>query len=168
MSEANGGRYNGRERIENENHYLFEACIRYIAAYLGEDRNHDKAMSRCRCMDGHMAGPADRFSRMRSWTRGDGGEPLPKEKQENAKPNAEQADKATAGGKGAKEQAGKTRKVKDHFGEVEIPVKPQRVAALYLEDYVTALGVKPVVQWYHPNWGKQPGRSGMAGASGGT
>lgn len=86
---------------------------------------------------------------------GTAGEPLPKEKQENAKPNAEQTDTATACGKDSKEQAGKTRKVKDHLGEVEIPVKPQRVAALYLEDYVTALGVKPVVQWYHPNWGKQ-------------
>lgn len=48
-----------------------------------------------------------------------------------------------------------TRIVKDHFGEVVIPVKPKRVAAIYLEDYLVALGVEPVVQWYHPNWGKQ-------------
>ncbi|MEY9094746.1 ABC transporter substrate-binding protein [Paenibacillus sp. RC84] len=47
------------------------------------------------------------------------------------------------------------RVVKDAFGEVEIPAKPKRVAAIYLEDYVTALGVTPVVQWYHPNWGIQ-------------
>ncbi len=48
-----------------------------------------------------------------------------------------------------------TRTVEDEFGEVEIPAKPQRVAAIYLEDYLTALEVKPVVQWYHPAWGKQ-------------
>ncbi|MGG2113313.1 ABC transporter substrate-binding protein [Lysinibacillus pakistanensis] len=48
-----------------------------------------------------------------------------------------------------------TRTVEDEFGEVEIPAKPQRVAAIYMEDYLTALEVKPVVQWYHPAWGKQ-------------
>ncbi|UKS28436.1 ABC transporter substrate-binding protein [Paenibacillus sp. HWE-109] len=48
-----------------------------------------------------------------------------------------------------------TRKVKDAFGEVEIPIKPKRVAGIYLEDYMLALGVKPIVQWYHPSWGKQ-------------
>ncbi|MGE7109795.1 ABC transporter substrate-binding protein [Lysinibacillus sp. NPDC047702] len=48
-----------------------------------------------------------------------------------------------------------TRTVEDEFGEVEVPAKPQRVAAIYLEDYLTALEVKPVVQWYHPAWGKQ-------------
>ncbi|AVK86564.1 ferrichrome ABC transporter substrate-binding protein [Lysinibacillus sp. B2A1] len=48
-----------------------------------------------------------------------------------------------------------TRTVEDEFGEVEIPAKPQRVSAIYLEDYLTALEVKPVVQWYHPAWGKQ-------------
>lgn len=47
------------------------------------------------------------------------------------------------------------RTVEDEFGQVEIPAKPQRVAAIYLEDYLTALEVKPVVQWYHPAWGKQ-------------
>ncbi|SEG75026.1 ABC transporter substrate-binding protein [Paenibacillus sp. UNC499MF] len=50
---------------------------------------------------------------------------------------------------------GDKRLVKDAFGEVEIPAKPKKVAAIYLEDYVTALGVTPVVQWYHPNWGIQ-------------
>ncbi|GAA3400481.1 ABC transporter substrate-binding protein [Paenibacillus hodogayensis] len=49
----------------------------------------------------------------------------------------------------------KTRKVKDEFGEVEIPVNPKRIAGIYLEDYLVALGVKPIVQWYHPSWGKQ-------------
>jgi len=48
-----------------------------------------------------------------------------------------------------------TRIVKDAFGEVEIPKKPKRVAAIYMEDYLKALGVDPVVQWYHPSWGKQ-------------
>lgn len=48
-----------------------------------------------------------------------------------------------------------TRIVEDEFGEVEIPANLQRVAAIYLEDYLTALEVKPVVQWYHPAWGKQ-------------
>lgn len=48
-----------------------------------------------------------------------------------------------------------TRMVKDAFGEVEVPIKPQRVAGIYLEDYMLALGMKPIVQWYHPWWGKQ-------------
>ncbi|EAZ86735.1 ferrichrome ABC transporter ferrichrome-binding protein [Bacillus sp. B14905] len=48
-----------------------------------------------------------------------------------------------------------TRVVEDGFGEVTIPTNPQRVAAIYMEDYLTALDVKPVVQWYHPSWGKQ-------------
>ncbi len=48
-----------------------------------------------------------------------------------------------------------TRIVTDEYGEVEIPTKPTRVAAIYLEDYLKALDVKPVVQWYHPNWGIQ-------------
>lgn len=48
-----------------------------------------------------------------------------------------------------------TKVVKDEFGEVEIPVNPKRVMGVYLEDYLTALGVSPVMQWYHPSWGKQ-------------
>ncbi|THF74766.1 ABC transporter substrate-binding protein [Cohnella fermenti] len=48
-----------------------------------------------------------------------------------------------------------TRTVEDGFGTVEIPVHPERVAGIYLEDYMLALGVAPVVQWYHPSWGKQ-------------
>lgn len=63
-------------------------------------------------------------------------------------------DTSLNGNKAAVEASG-TRIVRDEFGEVEIPVKAQRVAAIYLEDYLTALEVTPVVQWYHPNWGKQ-------------
>ncbi|WP_405110500.1 ABC transporter substrate-binding protein [Paenibacillus sp. FSL K6-1217] len=51
--------------------------------------------------------------------------------------------------------AAATRTIAGEFGEVEIPVNPQRVAGIYLEDYLKALGVTPVVQWYHPSWGKQ-------------
>ncbi|ANA82155.1 ferrichrome-binding protein precursor [Paenibacillus vortex V453] len=48
-----------------------------------------------------------------------------------------------------------TKVMKDEFGDVEIPVNPKRVAGIYVEDYLLALGVTPVVQWYHPSWGKQ-------------
>ncbi len=48
-----------------------------------------------------------------------------------------------------------TRVVQDEFGDVEIPAVPKRVAAIYLEDYLTVLNVEPIVQWYHPWWGKQ-------------
>ncbi|WP_152396920.1 ABC transporter substrate-binding protein [Paenibacillus guangzhouensis] len=53
------------------------------------------------------------------------------------------------------EASGETRVVKDEFGDVTIPVHPKRVAGIYLEDYLKALGITPVVQWYHPSWGKQ-------------
>ncbi|RKN84391.1 ABC transporter substrate-binding protein [Paenibacillus ginsengarvi] len=74
-----------------------------------------------------------------------------------------QADKAqtNASGKGntaangKESEAAKTRKVKDEFGEVDIPANPKRIAGVYVEDYLVALGVTPIVQWYHPNWGKQ-------------
>ncbi|KQO10908.1 ferrichrome ABC transporter substrate-binding protein [Paenibacillus sp. Leaf72] len=55
----------------------------------------------------------------------------------------------------AAEQEAETRVLQDEFGEVTVPAHPKRVAALYLEDYLTALGVTPVVQWYHPLWGTQ-------------
>lgn len=48
-----------------------------------------------------------------------------------------------------------TRTVVDEFGEVEVPVHPQRVVGVYVEDYLVALGVTPVAQWYHPSWGTQ-------------
>jgi len=35
--------------------------------------------------------------------------------------------------------------------EVKIPANPQRIIASYLEDYLVALGVKPVAQWSVPN-----------------
>ncbi|MNB86804.1 Iron(3+)-hydroxamate-binding protein FhuD precursor [compost metagenome] len=50
---------------------------------------------------------------------------------------------------------GEMRTVTGEFGDVEIPANPQRIAGIYVEDYLKALGVTPVVQWYHPNWGKQ-------------
>lgn len=53
------------------------------------------------------------------------------------------------------EATAETREVTDEFGSVTIPAKPQRVAAIYLEDYLKALDVTPVVQWYHPTWGTQ-------------
>jgi len=55
----------------------------------------------------------------------------------------------------AGQAAKETRIVKDEFGEVTIPAHPQRVAGIYVEDYLKALGVTPIVQWYHPSWGKQ-------------
>ncbi|WNS46229.1 ABC transporter substrate-binding protein [Paenibacillus sp. MMS20-IR301] len=60
---------------------------------------------------------------------------------------------AETGNEAASESA--TRTVTGEFGDVEIPVNPQRVAGIYVEDYLKALGVTPVVQWYHPSWGKQ-------------
>ena len=48
-----------------------------------------------------------------------------------------------------------TRVVTGEFGEVTIPVNPKRVAGIYVEDYLKALGVDPVVQWYNPTWGTQ-------------
>ncbi|CAG7610383.1 putative siderophore-binding lipoprotein YfiY [Paenibacillus solanacearum] len=55
----------------------------------------------------------------------------------------------------AERGAKQTRTVKDEFSQVEIPARPKRVAGIYVEDYLKALGVTPVVQWYHPTWGKQ-------------
>ncbi|OXM13459.1 iron-hydroxamate ABC transporter substrate-binding protein [Paenibacillus herberti] len=40
------------------------------------------------------------------------------------------------------------RKLTDGLGnEVTVPANPQRIIASYLEDYLVALGVKPVAQW---------------------
>lgn len=71
------------------------------------------------------------------------------------KGNAVNTNTAANGNEEEESSIGATRVVKDFFGEVEIPVKPKRVAAIYLEDYLVALGVEPVVQWYHPSWGQQ-------------
>lgn len=64
-------------------------------------------------------------------------------------------EKSPAPGQSDKAASNESRVFKDEFGEVKVPAKPQRVAGIYLEDYLKALGVTPVVQWYHPNWGKQ-------------
>ncbi|MEK5466579.1 ABC transporter substrate-binding protein [Paenibacillus sp. FSL R7-0210] len=69
--------------------------------------------------------------------------------------NAAAANAAPAETGGATASEGETRTVTGEFGEVEIPANPQRVAGIYVEDYLKALGVTPVVQWYHPSWGKQ-------------
>lgn len=53
------------------------------------------------------------------------------------------------------EKEAETRVVQDEFGDVTIPVHPQRIAGIYVEDYLKALDVTPVVQWYHPLWGVQ-------------
>lgn len=70
-----------------------------------------------------------------------------------AQPAAEQAQKTEQPATEA--SSSETRVVKDAYGDVTIPAHPQRVAAIYQEDYLLALGVKPIVQWYHPSWGKQ-------------
>ncbi|MBP2001962.1 iron complex transport system substrate-binding protein [Paenibacillus shirakamiensis] len=49
-------------------------------------------------------------------------------------------------------QEAKEKVLKDGMGhEVTIPANPQHVLASYLEDPLTALGVKPVAQWSVPN-----------------
>ncbi|GLX70680.1 ABC transporter substrate-binding protein [Paenibacillus glycanilyticus] len=68
--------------------------------------------------------------------------------------NADQPGQATTAPSEAPPQT-ETRVVTDAFGEVEIPTNPKRVSALYREDYLVALGVTPIVQYYNPMWGKQ-------------
>ncbi|MCG7409362.1 ABC transporter substrate-binding protein [Paenibacillus sp. ACRRX] len=58
-------------------------------------------------------------------------------------------------GASGKQTKPETRVVSGEFGDVTIPTHPQRVAGIYVEDYLKALDVTPVVQWYHPSWGKQ-------------
>ncbi|OXM13449.1 ABC transporter substrate-binding protein [Paenibacillus herberti] len=67
----------------------------------------------------------------------------------------ENTQKENAAGNNSEEATATTKKMQDEFGEVEIPMNPQRIAGLYVEDYLKALGVTPVVQWYNPMWGKQ-------------
>lgn len=62
---------------------------------------------------------------------------------------------AADSGKQETANSGETRVVKGEFGDVTIPAHPKRPVGIYLEDYMVALGVTPVVQWYHPNWGIQ-------------
>ncbi|MGH2126119.1 ferrichrome ABC transporter substrate-binding protein, partial [Enterococcus faecalis] len=41
-----------------------------------------------------------------------------------------------------------THEVTDTLGnKVSVPAKPKRIIASYLEDYLVALGEKPVAQW---------------------
>ncbi|MFC4304273.1 ABC transporter substrate-binding protein [Cohnella boryungensis] len=84
------------------------------------------------------------------------------EKEKTDAPSASPTPTAAAATKSAepsqetgKESEEETRIVKDEFGEVEVPVHPKRVVGVYVEDYLKALGVTPVAQWYHPLWGKQ-------------
>ncbi|OBR66332.1 ferrichrome ABC transporter substrate-binding protein [Paenibacillus oryzae] len=67
---------------------------------------------------------------------------------------SEQSNQAAATPSAASPQT-ETRIVSDAFGEVEIPTNPKRISALYREDYLVALGVTPIVQYYNPMWGKQ-------------
>lgn len=48
----------------------------------------------------------------------------------------------------SKGQQSQTRQMTDAMGhKVNVPVQPKRVLASYMEDYLVALGVKPVAQW---------------------
>ncbi|WP_127486650.1 ABC transporter substrate-binding protein [Paenibacillus ehimensis] len=51
-----------------------------------------------------------------------------------------------AGGSADKKEASAPRKFKHVMGETEVPAQPQRVVGLYLEDFLSALDVKPVMQ----------------------
>ncbi|OMC69338.1 ferrichrome ABC transporter substrate-binding protein [Paenibacillus odorifer] len=76
-------------------------------------------------------------------------------KTQNAEESTSASTSAPTEGNGNAAEEGATRMIAGEFGDVEIPVKPQRVAGIYVEDYLKALGITPVVQWYHPSWGKQ-------------
>ncbi|CAI6082075.1 ABC transporter substrate-binding protein [Cohnella sp. JJ-181] len=78
----------------------------------------------------------------------------PSVSQSAAAENAQSSQGAAASGAEASADD-ETRVVTDEFGEVTVPAHPKRIAAIYLEDYLKALGVTPIVQWYNPNWGKQ-------------
>lgn len=91
---------------------------------------------------------------------GAGGEPeAAADSQISSEPKTSASSTPTAGKteetKNAEAASAETHTVQGEFGEVVLPAHPQRVAGIYLEDYLSALGVTPVVQWYHPNWGIQ-------------
>ncbi len=67
------------------------------------------------------------------------------------------AQASASGGEAKKGEASdaETRVIRGEFGDVTIPAHPKRPAGIYMEDYMVALGVTPVVQWYHPTWGIQ-------------
>lgn len=74
---------------------------------------------------------------------------------EQAAPTTSSAEQKPAEQQAPAEKSAETRVVQDAYGDVTIPAHPQRVAAIYQEDFLLALDVKPIVQWYHPAWGKQ-------------
>lgn len=74
---------------------------------------------------------------------------------EAPKTNTEQAAQTDTKTNQGNEAASEYKTMEDEFGEVKVPLHPQRIVGLYLEDYLTMLGVDPAVQWYHPSWGKQ-------------
>ncbi|WP_339315677.1 ABC transporter substrate-binding protein [Paenibacillus sp. FSL R10-2734] len=76
-------------------------------------------------------------------------------KTENVEEPASTSSSMPTEGSGNASEEGATRTIAGEFGDVDIPVHPKRVAGIYVEDYLKALGVTPVVQWYHPSWGKQ-------------
>ncbi|WP_419886430.1 ABC transporter substrate-binding protein [Paenibacillus sp. B-A-8] len=76
-------------------------------------------------------------------------------KTENAGESTSASNSTPTEGSGNAQEEGATRTITGEFGDVEIPVSPKRVAGIYVEDYLKALGITPVVQWYHPSWGKQ-------------
>lgn len=76
-------------------------------------------------------------------------------KTQNAEESTSASTSTPTEGNGNAAEEGETRTIAGEFGDVEIPIKPQRVAGIYVEDYLKALGITPVVQWYHPSWGKQ-------------
>lgn len=58
---------------------------------------------------------------------------------------------AANGGQGSSSHAPEASKsaartFKHEFGEIQVPANPQRITALYMEDYLVALGIKPVTQ----------------------
>jgi iron complex transport system substrate-binding protein len=69
--------------------------------------------------------------------------------------NQQQGNTVEATNVAVAETDAETRIVTDQFGDVAIPAHPKRVTALYREDYLVALGVTPIVQYYNPMWGKQ-------------
>ncbi|WP_150268691.1 ABC transporter substrate-binding protein [Paenibacillus tepidiphilus] len=72
-----------------------------------------------------------------------------------AQQNTSSGNSAAEGTNAGSSDEAATRTIAGEFGEVEIPTHPQRIAGIYVEDYLKALEVTPVVQWYHPSWGKQ-------------
>ncbi|WP_055108576.1 ABC transporter substrate-binding protein [Paenibacillus ihumii] len=69
-------------------------------------------------------------------------------------PAASQPAEASAPAKNAPEAQSGERTFKDDLGhEIQVPERPQRVFAPYLEDSLLKLGVKPVAQWSNGNLG---------------